>query len=121
MSIVVRGLTVLIWSLSLSCALGQAKPAATPAPRAVTKPGGPLLPLIKAGQLDVLRWPDFSDYRLHLENFYRPTNLRLAWIEQGAPTNRALEMIKLLDHADREGLNPEDYDSLRWPDRIAQL
>jgi L,D-transpeptidase YcbB len=28
--------------------------------------------IVASGRLDDLRWPDFSDYRLHLTNFYRP-------------------------------------------------
>jgi hypothetical protein len=29
--------------------------------------------IASAGQLPELRWPDFSDYRAHVQNFYQPS------------------------------------------------
>jgi hypothetical protein len=42
--------------------------------------------IVASGRLEDLRWPDFSDYRIHLTNFYRPSGYRLAWIRDGKPT-----------------------------------
>ncbi len=56
-----------------------------------------------------------------VENFYKPANYSLAWMENGAPTAHARQMIAILSDADAQGLNAEDYDGLRWPDRIAKL
>jgi L,D-transpeptidase YcbB len=77
--------------------------------------------MVASGRLEDLRWPDFSDYRLHLTNFYRPSGYKLAWIHDGEPTTQALELIKILQEADRKGLLAEDYDASRWADRLASL
>jgi murein L,D-transpeptidase YcbB/YkuD len=74
-----------------------------------------------SGQLPELRWPDFSDYRDHLRNFYQPTDYALAWTRDGRPTPQALAIIDLLKQADSRGLDPEDYDGSRWADRLARL
>src|SRR6202167_1031554 len=74
-----------------------------------------------AGQLPELRWPDFSDYRGHLRNFYEPAGYIPAWIRDGQPTPQALAIIDLLKQADSQGLDPEDYDGSRWADRLARL
>jgi murein L,D-transpeptidase YcbB/YkuD len=77
--------------------------------------------IVASSRLEDLRWPDFSDYRLHLTNFYRPSGYKLAWIRDGEPTTQALDLIKILQEADRKGLLAEDYDALRWADRLASL
>lgn len=77
--------------------------------------------IIVSGRLQDLRWPVFSDYRAHIEAFYRPAGYSLVWVGQGKATSRALEVIHALQQADREGLRPEDYDSPRWADRLALL
>ena len=74
-----------------------------------------------AGQLPELRWPDFSDYRAHVQNFYRPAGYAPAWIHEGRPTPQALEIIEILKQADSLGLDPEDYDGSRWDDRLSRL
>ena len=100
-------------------------PAATSAKASsIQKPDGAaarLSAIVAAGRLEDLRWPDFSDYRLHLTNFYRPTGYKLAWINDGVPTAQALELIQILKDADREGLLAEDYDASRWADRLPLL
>jgi L,D-transpeptidase YcbB len=74
-----------------------------------------------AGQLPELRWPDFSDYRGHVQNFYQPSGYAPAWIREGRPTPQALAIIEILKQADSQGLDPEDYDGSRWADRLARL
>jgi murein L,D-transpeptidase YcbB/YkuD len=74
-----------------------------------------------AGRLPELRWPDFSDYRGHVQNFYQPAGYAPAWIRQGQPTPQALAIIDILKQADSQGLDPEDYDGGRWADRLARL
>ena len=73
------------------------------------------------GQLRELRWPNFSDYREHVQNFYQPSGYMPAWIHDGQPTPQALAVIDLLKQADTQGLDPEDYDGFRWADRVARL
>ena len=77
--------------------------------------------IVVSGRLETLRWPVFSDYRAHVEQFYRPFGYSLAWVQHGEPTTRALEVIDVLRQADREGLGPDDYDSPRWTDRLSHL
>jgi murein L,D-transpeptidase YcbB/YkuD len=77
--------------------------------------------IASAGQLPELRWPDFSDYRGHVQNFYQPAGYAPAWIRDGQPTPQALAIIDILKQADSQGLDPEDYDASRWADRLARL
>jgi murein L,D-transpeptidase YcbB/YkuD len=104
-------------TLSL-CLLASAQtitvPPATPVARA-------LEPLVEASRLDELRWPDFTDYRKHLRNFYAPRGYEPAWVANGKPTPQALAVISILDAADAKGINAVDYDATRWPERIAAL
>jgi len=74
-----------------------------------------------AGQLPELRWPNFSDYREHVQNFYQPSGYMPAWMRNGQPTPPALGIVELLKQADSQGLDPEDYDGSRWADRLARL
>jgi murein L,D-transpeptidase YcbB/YkuD len=74
-----------------------------------------------AGQLADLRWPDFSDYRIHVTNFYEATNYAPAWLNNDEPTQQAQTLIEVLKQADAKGLNAEDYDGSRWTDRLARL
>ncbi|HUE05473.1 MAG TPA: L,D-transpeptidase family protein [Bryobacteraceae bacterium] len=74
-----------------------------------------------AGQLSDLRWPDFSDYRLHVQNFYQPAGYALAWVHGGQPSPQALGMIAVLQQAANKGLDAEDYDGSRWAARVAHL
>jgi len=74
-----------------------------------------------AGQLPELRWPNFSDYREHVQNFYQPRGYTPAWIRNGQPTQQSLAIIEILKQADSRGLDPEDYDGSRWTDRLARL
>jgi L,D-transpeptidase YcbB len=76
---------------------------------------------IDAGYLPDLRWPNFSDYRLHVKHFYQPAGYVLAWVRDGQPILQALAVTNAFQHADRKGLNSEDYDASRWAARIARL
>ena len=77
--------------------------------------------IASAGQLQELRWPNFSDYRQHVQNFYQPSNFTPAWVRNGEPTPQALAIITALKQADTQGLDPEDYDGSRWADRLARM
>jgi L,D-transpeptidase YcbB len=88
------------------------------------KPGGvtvPLSAIVASGRLDDLRWPNFSDYQLHLTNFYRPYGYEPAWIRDGQPTTQAIELIEIFQNANMEGLRAEDYDATRWAHRLTLL
>jgi murein L,D-transpeptidase YcbB/YkuD len=80
-----------------------------------------LCPWIEGGQLSDLRWPDFSDYRMEVRNFYLPFDYTLAWISENQPTPQARAIIHLLQDSDRKGLRAEDYDGPLWNERVARL
>lgn len=80
-----------------------------------------LCQLIEMARLDDLQWPDFEEYREQVRQFYFPSNYALAWVSANQPTLQARAMINLLRQAEREGLDPDDYDGPRWPERLDHL
>lgn len=111
--------------VSLAIAL-SAFSAQVPAP--VPQPLPPLDPaaaevkqLVDASTIQELRWPDFTDYRKHLDNFYRPVNYTYVWLRNGRPTPQALAVIDLFRRADAKGINSVDYDAPRWDARLQKL
>ena len=77
--------------------------------------------IIDAAELADLRWPTFVKYRTEVRDFYDSCDGALPWMRDLRPTPQALAIVQLLRTADREGLNPEDYDGPRWDDRIRAL
>src|ERR1043166_735415 len=41
--------------------------------------------LVNSGNLEGLRWPNFSDYRASLKKFYEPTGYAPAWVREAQP------------------------------------
>lgn len=80
-----------------------------------------LCTFIEAGRLNDLRWPDFSDVRTDVRDFYLPVHYALGWTKDGQPTSQARSLIRLLENADKKGLRPEDYDGPLWNIRIGHL
>lgn len=76
---------------------------------------------IQSGNLSDLRWPDFSDYDKHVQKFYESFRYSLPWIRGMQPTAQAEQLIAVLLKAEQKGLTAEDYDGLRWADRLAKL
>ena len=74
-----------------------------------------------AGKLADLRWPDFSDYRVHFQNVYQTSNYAPVWLNNGQPTPQALAVIQALEASGKKGLNPDDYDASLWPGRLNAL
>jgi L,D-transpeptidase YcbB len=77
--------------------------------------------IVTSGRLSDLRWPDFSDYSVHLKNFYEPSNYALAWVRNNQATPQARAIIDALQKANTKGLNAEDYDGGRWEARLGRL
>ena len=77
--------------------------------------------LVTSGNLEELRWPNFSDYRNSIQEFYGPTGFTPAWVQGSQPLPQALSLIELFRNAWRKGLDQEDYDASRWEQRIAAL
>src|SRR5258708_24234200 len=87
-----------------------------------TTEGGKLIQsLITVARMDELRWPDFSDYRKHLHNFYGPLGYGLVWSKGGRVTPQARVVIDLFEAADTKGINSVDYDGQRWHERLTAL
>ena len=74
-----------------------------------------------SGKLTSLHWPDFSDYQPLVNAFYSGRNWQLAWLSGGKPTAQATGLIALFEQAGAKGLQPDDYDSAKWADRVKQL
>lgn len=77
--------------------------------------------LVTSGNLDGMRWPNFTDYRTALREFYEPTGYAPAWVQGTQPVPQALSLIERFKDAWKKGLNPEDYDASRWEERIRAL
>jgi murein L,D-transpeptidase YcbB/YkuD len=77
--------------------------------------------LVTSGNLEGMRWPNFSDYRNWLQKFYEPTGFAPAWIQGVQPVPQARSLIEVFRVAGKKGLNPEDYDASRWEERVLAL
>jgi murein L,D-transpeptidase YcbB/YkuD len=82
--------------------------------------GARLCRLIETGELPDLRWPDFTNYREQVRQFYGPA-FSPAWTSNSAPTPQARALVQALQRAEERGLEPEDYDASRWTDRLARF
>jgi murein L,D-transpeptidase YcbB/YkuD len=83
--------------------------------------GAAIREIVVTGRLSDLRWPDFSDYKTIVEDFYKPSSYEPAWIHGSEPSAQALSMIEMFRNAWKKGLEPEDYDASRWDARLAAL
>ena len=52
--------------------------------------------LVTSGNLEDMRWPNFSDYRDSLQKFYAPTGYAPAWVQGSQPVPQALSLIERL-------------------------
>ena len=77
--------------------------------------------IIQAGNAPELRWPDFSDYKAHVQKFYGFYGGALPWIRGMQPTAQAQQVIAILLNADKKGLSADDYDGPRWSARLAKF
>jgi murein L,D-transpeptidase YcbB/YkuD len=77
--------------------------------------------LVRSGNLQGMRWPNFSDYVNWLQKFYEPTGFGPAWVQGSQPVPQALLLIELFRDAGKKGFDPEDYDASRWEERIRAL
>src|ERR1700746_2200736 len=77
--------------------------------------------LVSNGNLEGMRWPNFSDYRNGLQKFYEPAGYSPAWVHGSQPVPQAIALIGQFRDAGKNGLDPEDYDASRWEERIRAL
>jgi L,D-transpeptidase YcbB len=77
--------------------------------------------ILNAAKLADLHWPVFGKYGKEVRELYDSFDGALPWIRDSRPTSQALSIVQLLKTADREGLDPEDYDGPRWESRIRAI
>jgi murein L,D-transpeptidase YcbB/YkuD len=77
--------------------------------------------IVSSGKLADLRWPDFSDYKGLVSEFYESNGYTPAWVQGRQLSPSALALIAAFKEAWKKGLQPEDYDASRWDSRIGQL
>jgi L,D-transpeptidase YcbB len=77
--------------------------------------------LVVAGNLPELRWPDFSDCKLQVQDFYGGSAYALAWVRNGVVTSQAEAIMAILNDAEATGLNSENYDGPRWANRLEKI
>jgi len=117
-----RRIGVLLSACALLLALGgchSAPPAGIPAPRGDAAPA--VQQILASPKLASLRWPDYTDLQPQVQKFYAARNDNPAWLHDGEPTPAATALLQLFHDAQLKGLDPEDYDASRWPDRLKKL
>jgi murein L,D-transpeptidase YcbB/YkuD len=77
--------------------------------------------VVTSPRLAILRWPDYSQVQPAVQTFYDNRNDELAWTRDLQPTITTQNLIHLFDAAADKGLDPADYDALRWPGRLQRL
>jgi murein L,D-transpeptidase YcbB/YkuD len=82
---------------------------------------GQLRTIAAAGTLADLTFPNFPDYSQEVQTLYRSVNYAPVWIRDGQAKPQALALITAFQSSRQKGLNPEDYDASRWPQRLAAL
>lgn len=100
---------------------GTATASAAPTQQLSPEGRAALQATISAGNIPELRWPNFSDYSKHLEDFYDSYGYSLPWVRGMEPTPQAQQLIALFLQAEQKGLSPDDYDGPRWSARLAKL
>jgi len=77
--------------------------------------------LIASGNLEGMRWQNFSDYQKSVQEFYTASGFAPAWVQGSQPIPQALAMVGIFQGAAKKGLDPEAYDASRWEERIRAL
>ncbi len=109
-------LTPILWLLTIGCRSQVAPPPQQVHNELHSEAVAKRLHAIVAGEeLPDLRWPHFTDYRLHVQRLYEAVNYAPVWVRDGQPSPQALEMITALQDSQQKGLNPEDYNASLWP------
>lgn len=74
-----------------------------------------------AGRLDEMERSNFSDYKQHFIATYEATGHAPLWLQAGGLSPQGEGVIKALEQCERKGLDPRDYDSAKWPQRVEGL
>ncbi len=104
----------------------QATPPAPVAARQIPpEPPGPPLPEVQAtvqgildsGRHPFLAWPEVTGVLPALKTLYAAEPDGLFWFAGAVPHPALLEAVETLVHAERQGLDPRDYDALRMDEK----
>ncbi|HUC42156.1 MAG TPA: L,D-transpeptidase family protein [Candidatus Micrarchaeaceae archaeon] len=115
-------LALLLHAPSLAIAAAQQPAPSGPQPTVLSAEGQTeLRTIVDSGNFVDLRWPNFSDYRGYVQEFYAYYQLSLPWVRDSRPTPQALSFIARFQSAELKGLNSDDYDGSRWDARLALL
>lgn len=68
-----------------------------------------------------LRRPRFAPLAPQVAQVYERRDYQPLWLSGGKPSPQGQQLIELLEHAERKGLNPKDYDGDRWRERASRL
>jgi murein L,D-transpeptidase YcbB/YkuD len=83
--------------------------------QAQPKPPSPESAALRAmadqARLDTMRWPNFSDLKKPVEDFYAAHDFEPVWLKGKQPTEQARQMIAAFAACSADGLDPEDYDN----------
>jgi murein L,D-transpeptidase YcbB/YkuD len=82
---------------------------------------GQLRTIAAAGTLADLAFPNFPDYGQQVQALYQSVNYAPVWVRDGQATPQALAVMTAFQSSRQKGLNPEDYDASRWPQRLNAL
>jgi L,D-transpeptidase YcbB len=107
---------VILFSIALGCQ-SQSTPSSPRATLNAEAIAGQLRTIANAGTLADLKWPNFPDYRQHVQALYEAVNYAPVWVRDGQATPQAQAMMTAFEVSRLKGLNPEEYDAERWPSR----
>jgi murein L,D-transpeptidase YcbB/YkuD len=111
-----------LFFLALGCHSQSAPSATQPGPTLNAEAvAAPLRTIAAAGTLADLTFPNFPDYAQQVQALYQSVSYAPVWVRNGQATPQALAMITAFQSSRQKGLNPEDYDASRWPQRLAAL
>jgi L,D-transpeptidase YcbB len=92
---------VILFSIALGCP-SQSMPA-TPDAEAIAQQ---LRTIANAGILAGLKYPNFPDYRQHVQVLYEAVGYMPVWVRDGQPTPQAQAVITAFGVSRLKGLNP---------------
>ncbi len=101
---------------ALLAVVGCRKQAEQPAQPKPPSPESIALRVMGASaKLHYLRWPNFADLKQPVDSFYTAHQFEPVWLKGTKPTEQARQMMAAFAACGSDGLDPEDYDSSRWP------
>lgn len=114
----------LIWAASIAALLmvgGCRRQQKQVPPKPASPESLALHAMADHARLETMRWPNFSDLKGPVEDFYGAHDFEPVWLKGKIPTEQARQMMAAFAACSKDALDPEDYDSSRWPARVAVI